>query len=95
MSDIVAELKSIQERAKKLVGNRDQVLRDIGIEERLQQVYERLKDLGIENIEDLGKDELEELINTTKDQVEKELKLLTGVLEEGEKLFQKYAEAKS
>lgn len=96
MSDLQEQLKEAQARVKALAGKRDQVIRDAGVEEqKLQQAYENLRQLGVPNPENLTKDELIRLSNDTAKTLETHLRGLLETLDEGEALLEKYNEAQN
>ena len=59
MPDIQEQLRLAQAKVKALSSRRDQVIRDAGIEEqKLQHLYESLRQLGVSDPEALSEDKL-------------------------------------
>jgi hypothetical protein len=91
MADIQQQLKDAQARVKVLAGKRDQAIRDAGIEEqKLKQVYDNLRQLGIESPEALSEDDLQRLAEDTKKKLETEMLGLMETLSKGEALLLEY-----
>ena len=88
---IQEQLRDAQVRVKGLAAKRDQVIRDAGIEEqKLQQVYDNLKQLGVDAPESLSKEDLEKLAEETKERLFVEMKGLMDALATGEGLLADY-----
>ena len=83
-----------QSRVKTLAGKRDQLIRDAGIEEqKLQQVYDNLRQLGVSNPESLDADDLQRLAETTQAELESNMQSLTEALSKGESLLEDYSKS--
>lgn len=92
--DFNAEVKKIQEDVKALGSQRDRLNRDAGVEEnRRDEALRKLVELGIENAKSMTAADLEVLENTTRAQLEQELKNLTAKVAEGKALMAEHAEA--
>lgn len=92
MSDNIQEqLKEAQAKVKSLAAKRDQIIRDAGIEEqKLQQVYDNLKQLGIDSPESLSKGDLESLAEATRIRLLGEMNSLMDAIAVGEGLLKDY-----
>ena len=92
MSDNIQEqLREAQVKVKGLAAKRDQIIRDAGIEEqKLQQVYDNLKQLGIDSPESLSKDDLEKLAEETRLKLLAEMNGLMDAITAGEGLIKDY-----
>ena len=85
------DLKEIQSKVKELAGKRDQIIRDQGIEERkLEEAYEKLRELGIENPENLSAKEIQDLAVKLQAELEEKLVALETQVNAGEALMAKY-----
>jgi len=92
--DIQEQLRNAHARVKVLAGKKDQVIREAGIEEqKLQQAYENLKQLGIADPENYSEEMLIELSSETQKTLETNLQNLLAALAEGEALLQEYEHA--
>jgi hypothetical protein len=91
--DKAAELKDLQTRQKALTAQRDQIIRDQGIQERkLEEIYAQLRVLGIESPELLSPEELMELSEDLKQKLEVKITTMAGLLQKGEALLAQYQE---
>ena len=91
MPDTQEQLRLAQSRVKALSSRRDQVIRDAGIEEqKLQHLYESLRQLGVSDPEALSEEKLKELAALTQAQLEENLKGLSDALAKGEALLREY-----
>ena len=91
MPDTQEQLRLAQSRVKALSSRRDQVIRDAGIEEqKLQHLYDTLRQLGVSDPEALSEDKLKELAALTQAQLEENLKGLSDALAKGEALLREY-----
>ena len=91
MSDIQEQLRLAQAKVKALSSRRDQVISDAGIEEqKLQHLYESLRQLGVSDPEALSEDKLRELAALTQRELEENLRGLAGALAKGEALLKEY-----
>jgi hypothetical protein len=91
MPDIQEQLRLAQARVKALSSRRDQVIRDAGIEEqKLQHLYDTLRQLGVSDPEALSEDKLRELAALTQKELEDNLKGLAEALAKGEELLKEY-----
>ncbi len=93
MPDVQEQLKDAQGRVKILSTRRDQIIREAGVEEqKLQQVYESLRQLGIDHPEKYTVAELQELAKATQERLAKEMDGLLEMLASGEALLQEYTD---
>jgi len=91
MPDIQEQLRTAQARVKTLAGKRDQLNREVGVEEqKLKQVHDNLRALNISNPERLSVEELRKLAEDTQLELEKNLSSLMASLENGESLLKDY-----
>ncbi len=91
MPEIQEQLRTAQARVKTLAAKRDQIIRDAGVEEqKLQQVYENLRHLGVKNPETLSEVELKALAETTSMSLGEALHDLLESLSKGEELLKEY-----
>jgi hypothetical protein len=91
MPDIQEQLRLAQAKVKALSSRRDQVIRDAGIEEqKLQHLYESLRQLGVSDPEALSEDKLRELAALTQKDLEENLRGLADALARGEALLKEY-----
>ncbi len=91
MPDTQEQLRLAQSRVKALSNRRDQVIRDAGIEEqKLQHLYDTLRQLGVSDPEALSEEKLKELAALTQAQLEENLKGLSDALAKGEALLREY-----
>jgi hypothetical protein len=87
----MADLREIQNRVKELTSKRDQIIRDQAVEQRkLQEAYEKLRELGIENPEKLSGQEIAALATQLQTELEGKLTALEMQLTEGEALMAQY-----
>ena len=91
MPDIQEQLRTAQARVKTLAGKRDQLNREVGVEEqKLKQVHDNLRALNISTPERLSVEELKKLAEDTQLELEKNLSSLLTSLENGESLLKDY-----
>lgn len=91
MPDTQEQLRLAQSRVKAFSSRRDQVIRDAGIEEqKLQHLYESLRQLGVSDPEALSEDKLRELAALTQKDLEENLRGLADALARGEALLKEY-----
>ena len=91
MADIQEQLREAQARVKALAARRDQLIREAGIEEqKLEQAYESLRQLGVGNPENLTEDGLKKLAEETERRLATEMDNLMGILAKGESLIKEY-----
>ena len=91
MPEIQEQLRLAQGRVKTLAARRDQIIRDAGVEEqKLQQVYENLRQLGVKNPETLSEADLKSLAADTEKTLETSLQSLLDSLAKGEDLLKQY-----
>lgn len=84
-------LRAAQAKVKALNSSREQIIGDARVEEqKLKQAYSNLKDLGIENPENMTIKELRALEAASKAQLEEKLVAIETQLATGEELIQKY-----
>ena len=87
----MADLKDIQTKVKTLASKRDQIIRDQGIEERkLEEAYEKLRELGVENPETLSAQEIQDLAEKLQTEFTEKLAALETQVTQGEALMVKY-----
>lgn len=88
------QLVVLQNRVKKLAGNRDQLIRDQGAAERkLEEAQEKLRELGIET-EGLTSKELQAQAEALEAQLAAKVEEITAKVVEGEQLVAKYQEVR-
>ena len=91
MPDVQEQLRLAQLRVKALSSRRDQVLRDAGVEEqKLQHLYESLRQLGVGSPEAMTEEELRALAAQTQGELEESLRGLAEALTKGEALLKEY-----
>jgi hypothetical protein len=82
------KIQALQDRVKVLALKRDETMRLIGGEEqKLQEAYAKLRELGVDNPNKLTVKELEELTEKLQSQLDGAVIELTAKVEEGEKLL--------
>lgn len=87
----MADLKDIQAKIKILASKRDQIIRDQGIEERkLEEAFEKLRELGVEKPEELSAQEIQDLAGKLQAELEEKLTALDSQVTQGEALMAKY-----
>ena len=88
---IQERLRAAQTKVKTLNSSREQIIGDARVEEqKLKQAYSNLKELGIENPENMSIKELKALEVTSKAELEEKLVAIETQLAKGEELIQKY-----
>lgn len=91
MPDIQEQLRTAQARVKALAGKRDQLNREVGVEEqKLKQVHDNLRALNVTNPESLSVEALKKLAEDTQSELEVNLSNLMTSLENGESLLRDY-----
>jgi uncharacterized protein YigA (DUF484 family) len=91
MVDIQEQLRIAQSRVKTLASKRDQIIRDAGIEEqKLQQIHDNLRQLGVGSPETLSSEELQALAEETNAKLKETLQSLMESLSKGEALLMEY-----
>lgn len=89
----MADITTIQTKVKTLASKRDQIIRDQGIEERkLEEAYEKLRELGVENPESLSAQEIQDLATKLQTELDEKLTALETQVTQGEALMAKYQE---
>ncbi len=89
-------LKQLKARVTTLQSSKDQINREQGIEQRkLDEAYEKLRELGVENPEAMSAKELQSLAETAKAQLDEKLTALGEQLTQGEALMAKYQQLQS
>lgn len=89
-------LQQLKTRVNALQSSKDQINREAGIEQRkLDEAYEKLRELGVENPEAMSAKALQELADTAKTQLDEKLTVLEGQLTQGETLMAKYQQLQS
>jgi hypothetical protein len=84
------QLKDLQRRVKLLATNRDNIIRDVGIQEqKLKEAHQKLRDLGIQDPEKMTDEDLEQLAADLQSKLTAAIAELTELVEEGEKLLVK------
>lgn len=94
MADVTQDtLKEIQTRVKKLQGTRDDILGTFRVQEnKRDEAYAKLKELGIENPEKLTAKELQALADQKRAELAEKVAVLNEQLAQGEKLIVQYQE---
>lgn len=94
MNEVTQEtLKDIQARVKKLQGTRDEIIGTFKVQEsKRDEAYAKLKELGIENPENMTSKELQALADQKRAELADKVTALTEQLAQGEKLIQQYNE---
>jgi len=88
--EIEQQIHNLHVRVKELATKRDGIIRQAGSEEqKLQEAYARLSDLGTPDAAKLSTDALEELNNQLQEQLVTAVAELTAKVEEGERLLAK------
>lgn len=89
-------LQQLKTRVTALQSSKDQINREAGIEQRkLDEAYEKLRELGVENPEAMSAKALQELADTAKIQLDEKLTALEEQLTQGETLMAKYQQLQS
>lgn len=84
------QISNLHARVKTLAARRDELIRKAGSEEqKLQEAFTRLRELGIENPEGLSIVSLEDLANQLQEQLATALTELEAKVTEGEQLLAK------
>jgi hypothetical protein len=84
------QLKELQRRVKALAASRDSIIRDAGIQEqKLQEAYQKLRDLGITDPEKMTDEDLTQLSEALQSKLTAAIAELMELVEEGEKLLAK------
>lgn len=87
----MADLKQIQERIKSYAATRDRIIGEIGREQgQLENAQTKLRELGIENPENLTAEQLEELAAKSQEDLQTKVTALEQQLLAGEELIKKY-----
>jgi vacuolar-type H+-ATPase subunit D/Vma8 len=82
-------LKDAQTRYKALQAKRDQVIHEAGaVENKLAEAYAKLRELGVENPENLTAKQLQEMAQAHSSELEQKLTVLETELTNGESLIQ-------
>lgn len=94
MPEVTAEtLKQIQSRVKSLQTSRDQILREQAVQEQKRnEAYRNLKQLGIDNPEELSAKQLQALADEKKTELSQKVQALEEQLSQGESLVTKFNE---
>lgn len=94
MPEVTAEtLKQIQSRVKSLQTSRDQILREQAVQEQKRnEAYRNLKQLGIDNPEELSAKQLQALADEKKTELSQKVQALEEQLSQGESLVIKFNE---
>lgn len=89
-------LTQLKARVSALQSGKDQINREAGIEQRkLDEAYEKLRELGVQNPETLSAKELQALADDAKIQLDEKLTALEEQLTQGETLMAKYQQLQS
>jgi hypothetical protein len=84
-------LQAAKQRVTALQSSKDQINREQGVEQqKLNEAYAKLKELGVDSPENLSAKELQALADSTKVQLDEKLTALEGQLTQGETLIAKY-----
>jgi hypothetical protein len=94
MSEITTEsLKQVQARVKALQSTRDQIMRQQAVQEQKRdEAYRNLRELGIEHPEKMTSKELLALAEQKKAELGEKVSALNEQLTQGEALIEKYNE---
>lgn len=94
MSEVTQEtLKEIQSRVKALQSTRDSIIGTFRVQEnKRDEAYAKLRELGIENPEKLTSKELQALADQKRAELAEKVATLNEQLAQGEKLIQQYQE---
>jgi hypothetical protein len=94
VAEVTAEsLKQAQARVKALQSARDQIMRQQAVQEQKRdEAYRSLRELGIENPEGMSSKELAALADQKKAELEEKFSALEGQLDQSEQLVQKFNE---
>lgn len=92
MSDITQEtIKKVQQRLKSLQNDRDRILRQQAVQEQKRdEAYKNLRQLGITNPESMTSKELQALAESKNKELEEKIKEIELQLEQGEALITKF-----
>jgi len=91
--DTQERLKKAQALVKSLQTSRDQINRDAAVEEsKLKEAYVKLRELGVENPENMSPKDMQALADGLRAEVEQKLAALEAQLVDGEALMRKYNE---
>ena len=89
--DVQEQLRLAQLRVKALSSRRDQIIQEAGREEqKLQHLYDSLRQLGVGSPEGMSEGDLEELAASTNAELGKSLQELAEALARGEALLGEY-----
>lgn len=87
----VERLKAAQAKVKALAGDRDRVIREAGAQERkLEEAYEKLRELGIESPEKMTSKQLQTMAEQLREQLTEKLGTIETQIAKGEKLMAQY-----
>lgn len=94
MAEVTQEtLKEIQSRVKALQSTRDSIIGTFRVQEnKRDEAYAKLRELGIENPEKLTSKELQALADQKRAELAEKVATLNEQLAQGEKLIQQYQE---
>jgi hypothetical protein len=94
MSEVTADtLKQVQSRVKALQTSRDQIMRQQAVQEQKRdEAYRNLRQLGIEAPENLSAKELQSLADEKKIELTEKVRALEEQLSQGESLVSKFQE---
>lgn len=93
MPDQTANLQNLKARVKTLATNRDRLIRDAGAKEsQLEQAYEKLRELGVADPENLSTKDLQALAAKYELELEQKVTTITAKVAEGEALMAEYSE---
>jgi len=91
--DKTLELQQLKTKVKTLAANRDKLIREHGAKEsQLEQAYEKLREFGVQNPENLSVEELNAMAGKFEIELEEKVKLITTKVAEGEALMANYTE---
>ena len=93
MADKTAELQVLKTKVKTLAANRDKLIREHGAKEsQLEQAYEKLRELGVKDPENLSTKELQTMAERYELELGLKVDLITAKVAEGEALMANYTE---
>jgi uncharacterized protein involved in exopolysaccharide biosynthesis len=91
MSPSADDLKTIQARVKALQSTRDEIIGTFKVQEsKRDEAYAKLRELGIENPENMTSKELQALADAKRAELAEKVTALNEQLAQGEKLIQQY-----
>lgn len=91
MSDTQTLLRDVQNRQKVLLGKKDQLIREAGIEEqKLSDALNKLREYGVADPEDMSADEMQAKATELEQSLATKLVEITEEISKGEALLREY-----